>query len=126
MDRDFAGSFVTRANEMALGDSSGSDAAGLQQFAVRLSGTGQVLPSLAYLQSLIDTTCIQEGSLETARTLMVGSVQWVGNEFRVNVRTVEVETGVILDSVSVQGTGGTTELPAALERAFSQFLGRSL
>lgn len=116
---------VASAEQIALRDANGNDAAGLQQFAVRLSGTGQPLPSLAYVQSLIDTTCVEEGSFEAARTMLVGSVQWVENKFRVNVRTVDVETGVITDSVSVQGTGGSDQLPAAVQRSFSQFLRRS-
>lgn len=115
---------LERPDYMAFGVTVGTNAAGLQPFVVRLSESGRALPPLVTLQSLVDSACVEEGSLEGARTMMIGSVQWSGRRFRLAVRIVEVETGVILKSTSEDGSGGAKELRAAIKRAFSWVQGR--
>jgi hypothetical protein len=103
----------------------GSGAAGIQSFGVRLSASGQVLPTVETLRQQIETICVEEGSLEGARRLVVGSIQWDGNRYRVTVRSVDVETGVVIGAARVDGTGGAEALTAAVSRALSGLLLRS-
>ncbi|MBA2668226.1 MAG: hypothetical protein H0U69_14455 [Trueperaceae bacterium] len=116
---------IGAGDAVALRDGPGTDDTGIVHFGIRLSGSGQVLPTIANLRSLAASTCVGDGSLEGARTLMVGSVQWIGSDFRITVRTFDVETGVIIESSAIDGTGGKTELPGAVRGAFARFLLRS-
>jgi hypothetical protein len=113
------------ADAVALRAPVGSDAAGIQSFGVRLSASGQVLPTVETLRQQIETTCVEEGSLEGARLLVVGSIQWDGHRYRITARSVDVETGTVIETVRVDGAGGAEALPAAVSRALSGFLLRS-
>jgi hypothetical protein len=86
------------------------------------SGDGRALPTLDALQRILGTACIQPGTIEGARTLLVGSVQWTGNAFRINLRTVDVETGVVTATSSSTGQGGAGELASALSAAMGAFV----
>jgi hypothetical protein len=110
---------------VALQPAVGGGATGIQSFVIRLSAAGQVLPTLDVLRRRIDTTCVEEGSLEAAERLLVGSIQWQGNRYRITARIIDVETAVVLDTVMLDGTGGAEALPAAVARALSRFLLRS-
>jgi TolB-like protein len=46
-----------------------------------------------------DSTAAQLGRMVGAKTVVVGSYQKAGTELRINARFVEVETGVVLDTV---------------------------
>jgi hypothetical protein len=72
------------------------------KFQVRVRGDTP-LPTGDTVQGWIDAGAVPEGYLTGADTLVVGSVQKSGDLTRVNVRTVDVETGVIGDAG--KGTG---------------------
>lgn len=99
----------------------GTDAAGLARFALRLGADGSVLPSLDAVERTLDTTCVAPGSLEAARALLVGSVQWTGDAFRVDLRKVDVETGGVLDAVGDRGVGDGASVTAAVRNAVSAY-----
>jgi hypothetical protein len=106
---------VLGADQVSLRQATGNDSGGLQPFAVRLSEDGRILPSLDALKGMVDSTCAPPGSIEGAPRLLIGSVQWSGDGFRVNLRTVNTETAEVLDSVSDRGQGGPDELRMALQ-----------
>lgn len=117
------GQAVSQPDRMTVREATGTSAAGLRRFAVRLAADGRALPSLATLRQQIESTCVAPGSIEGAPTLLVGSVQWAGNRFRIDIRTVETETGIVTDSVSDSGIGGSAELQTALEGLLDHYIG---
>lgn len=80
------------------------------KFQVRVRGDTP-LPTGDTVQGWIDAGSVPEGYLTGADTLVVGSVQQAGDSTRVNVRTVDVETGVIGDAG--KGTGSSLGEAAA-------------
>lgn len=115
-------SATARPDRVAMGDLTEGSSGGISRFAVRLSGDGRALPTLETIMQLVDSSCVQPGTIEGAPTLLIGSVQWTGDEFRINLRTVDTETGVITQAVSTTGRGGSGELSAALASALSAFI----
>ena len=111
-------------DHVALQAPAESGEAGIQSFAVRLSGAGGTLPTLEHVRDMLEITCVEEASLEGARLLIVGSVQWVGHRFRITVRVVDVETGAILDALRVDGAGGSGDLSTAVGSAFARAVAR--
>jgi hypothetical protein len=119
---------VTRALQKALGDdyiqiTSGTsgppsdEKAGIVQFGVRVSTDGRILQSLDTIRRLLETTCFADGSLDGARTILAGAVQWTADEdFRVTLRRFDVETGVILDTAKETGSGGGASLDAVVQK----------
>jgi hypothetical protein len=97
---------------------------GIQSFAVRVSGAGGTLPTLEHVRAMLEITCVEEASLEGARLLIVGTVQWVGHRFRITVRVVDVETGAMLDVLRVDGAGDRDDLSAAFGGAFARAVAR--
>ncbi len=112
------------SEQIALGSAGGTDGAGLRPFALRLDAAGRPLPSLASLERAIEAACVEPGSVEPARTLVIGSVQWAGDDFRIRLRAVDVETGEIRDTSSDSGSGGAAQLEAALRNALASFPAR--
>lgn len=51
-----------------------------------------------------ESTAARVGRLVGARTIVLGSFQQAGKQLRINARFVDVETGVILESVKTTGT----------------------
>ena len=82
------------------------------KFQVRVRGTTP-LPTGDTVQGWIDAGVVPEGYLTGGDVLVVGSVQKSGDLTRVNVRTVDVETGVIGDA----GKGTATSLGEAAGEA---------
>lgn len=78
------------------------------KFQVRVRGDTP-LPTGDTIQGWIDAGVVPEGYLTGGDTLVVGAVQKAGDLTRVNVRTVDVETGVIGDA----GVGTGTSLGEA-------------
>lgn len=106
---------VGGGDRVELIDVSSGSGGGLVRFAVRLGSAGQPLLSHDAIARIVGSACVQPGSFEGARTLLVGSVQWTADgQFRINVRTVDTETGVVTATASSTGTGGAAELGAAL------------
>ncbi|MDQ6669811.1 MAG: hypothetical protein M3069_03525, partial [Chloroflexota bacterium] len=76
---------------------------GLQRFVIRLDTSGQPLLSLAAIDQLTASACVQPGSLQGAATLLVGAVQQNGDQIRVTARTVDVGTSQIQASNLADG-----------------------
>lgn len=115
---------VGTPDHVALQAPAESGEAGIQSFAVRVSGAGGTLPTLEHVRAMLEITCVEEASLEGARLLVVGSVQWVGHRFRITVRVLDVETGAILDALRVDGAGGSDDLSTAVASAFARAVTR--
>jgi hypothetical protein len=111
-------------DHVALQAHAESGEAGIQSFAVRVSGAGDTLPTLEHVLAMLEITCVEEASLEGARLLIVGSVQWVGHRFRITIRVVDVETGSILDVLRVDGAGGSGDVATAVGSAFARAVAR--
>lgn len=73
---------------------------GLYKVGVRLSRDFRVLPQVPE-----DTSNLAPGSVEGALYMIIGSVQIVEQEVRVNLRIVSVETSEILQVGSGSGSG---------------------
>jgi hypothetical protein len=69
---------------------------GLPCFQVRLGQSGSPLPTLACIEQHIEQGDVPEGSLEGAKTMLLGCIQQVGGRTRVTVREIKVETGEVL------------------------------
>jgi hypothetical protein len=115
---------VGHPDYVTVREPSGTADAGIVRFAIRVGREGALLPSLESLRRLIETTCIPPGSLESARTLLLGAVQWTGDRFRVTLRLVDPETAVVRDTVGDTGTGGAAAVRQALQNGVAQFFGR--
>ena len=94
---------------------------GLGCFMVRLGRNGHPLPTAECLKQKIKEGKVPEGSLESPRTLMFGSIQHAGNQTRVTVREVDLETGVILRA-GKGDTQGTDE--GAVQHAAETAVGK--
>jgi hypothetical protein len=90
---------------------------GLQRFIVRLDANGQPLPSLAAIDQLTSSACVQPGTLQGAKTLLVGALQQAGDQIRVTARLVDVATGQIQATNLADGTADS--LPQTLQSALS-------
>jgi hypothetical protein len=101
-----------------------SGEAGSLSFALRIGRAGGTLPTLEHLLAMLEITCVEEGSIEAARLLILGSVQWVGHRFRITIRVVNVETGTILDVVRVDGSGSADDLSTAVASALARAVAR--
>jgi len=86
---------------------------GLWEFAVAISGQGCVLPSL---DARADCSSPVVGP---ATDLLVGSLQIAGGRSRINMRIVDVETGIITTAAKGDALGSDT---GALTRAASDAL----
>jgi hypothetical protein len=109
-------------NRIALREPNVADGGGVRRFGIRVSRDGLILPSLDAIRREIETTCVPDGAVEGAPVLLLGAVQWSGDTFRINVRVVDTETGVVKNSVTRGGRGGAAELQQALEGAFANLL----
>jgi hypothetical protein len=101
-----------------------SGGAGTRSFAVRIGGAGGTLPALEHVLAMLEITCVEEASLEGARRLVLGSVQWVGHRFRITIRVVDVETGAILDVVREDGSGSPDDMSTAVGSAVARAVAR--
>jgi hypothetical protein len=88
---------------------------GLDQYVVVLGRGNRPLPSMDATQQAIGAGDVAEGSLEGGDTLLVGSVQQVGDQTRVVARTVNVETGVVQEAG--KGTADGTDAGATAQAA---------
>jgi hypothetical protein len=77
---------------------------GLYKFAVRLSSSFNPLP-----QVHDDTQSLQTGSVQGALYLCQGAVQIIGDQVRVTMRIVSVETSEILQASSADGSGSVLD-----------------
>jgi hypothetical protein len=77
---------------------------GLERFVVRLDQSGQPLMSLAAIDQLTTSACVQPGSLQGATTLLVGALQQNGDQIRITAREVDVATGQIQGANLADGT----------------------
>jgi hypothetical protein len=77
---------------------------GLYQLMVRLSADVQPLPQVP-----ADTSNLPAGSVQGAMYLLLGSVVLVGDQVRVNMRIVSVETSEIVQASSASGSGSPLE-----------------
>ena len=73
---------------------------GLFHLMVRVSAQGTPLPQVPD-----DTTNLAPGSVTGAKYLVQGSVQVIGDQSRVNLRLVSVETSEILETGQGNATG---------------------
>ena len=92
-----------------------SERGGLEQFAVILGSGNRPLPSMDATQQAIGAGNVAEGSLEAGDTLLVGSVQQVGDETQVVTRTVDVETGTV--EAAGRGSADGTDAGATAQAA---------
>jgi hypothetical protein len=115
---------IGTAEHVALHAPVESGEAGMHAFAVRIGGAGSTLPTLEHVLAMLEITCVEEGSLEAARLLVLGSVQWAGHRFRITIRVVDVETGSILDVVRVDGSGTPDDLSTGIGSAFARAVAR--
>lgn len=77
---------------------------GLYKLAVRLSSSFNPLP-----QVHDDTQSLQTGSVQGARYLVLGSVQVIEDQVRVNMRIVSVETSEVLQASKADGSGSVLD-----------------
>ncbi len=91
---------------------------GLTCFAVRLGKGGNPLPSIPCIEQQIQQGNVKEGSVEGAKTLLIGCIQQSGGVTRVTAREVDVETGEIgrRGSGDSEGTGQNA-IEDAMEKA---------
>jgi hypothetical protein len=82
---------------------------GLPRFVVRLDGNGRPLQSLAAIDRLVASSCVQPGSLQGAPSLLVGAVQQSGDQVRITARIVDVSTGEIQAADLADGSVGTID-----------------
>jgi|SRR5580700_288048 hypothetical protein len=80
---------------------------GLYKLAVRLSSSFNPLP-----QVHDETQSLQDGSVQGAAYLLQGAVQIIGDQVRVTLRIVSVETSEILQASSADGSGSSSVLDA--------------
>jgi hypothetical protein len=76
----------------------------LYKLAVRLSSSFNPLP-----QVHDDTQSLQDGSVQGAAYLLQGAVQIIGDQVRVTMRIVSVETSEILQASSADGSGSVLD-----------------
>ena len=91
----------------------------LTHFFVRIGHNNNALPSMECLEQGIAAGQVSAGSLEGAKSMLIGTVQTVGNQTRVYVRVVDVATGVITDSGAGTATGTNA---SAVQQATDQAL----
>ena len=77
---------------------------GMYNLMVRLGAEVRPLPQIPD-----DTSNLAPGSVEGARYLLQGAVQIVGDEVRVTMRVVSVETSQILEQSKADGSGSTLD-----------------
>ncbi len=111
-------------DSITLRDANAGESGGVRRFGIRVSRDGVILPSLDAIRREIETTCVPDGAVEGAPVLLLGAVQWTGESFRINLRVVDTETGVVKNSVTDGGRGGAAELQQALDGAFANLLAR--
>jgi len=92
-----------------------SNRGGLEEYAVILGSGNRPLPSMDATQQAIGAGNVAEGSLEAGDTLLVGSVQQVGDETLVVTRTVDVETGAV--EAAGRATADGTDADAVAQAA---------
>lgn len=81
------------------------DSKGLLRFVVRMSRDNKPLPTGECINERIAAGEVPPGSLEGAKEMLFGSVQFAGTMKRVAVRSVDVETGVITGAGKGDGSG---------------------
>ncbi len=89
----------------------------LLRFVVRMSRDGKPLPTGECIEEKIARGEVPPGSLEGAKEMLFGSVQFAGSQKRVGVRTVDVETGVITGA----GKGDGSSIGGATDNAFESY-----
>lgn len=97
---------------------------GMTCFQIRLGKNHQPLPSLACIERRIRSGEVKDGSVEGAKTMLVGCIQQVGNRTRTTVREIDVETGEVLRTGKGDAQG--TDMPAirkSVKDAFRNMVG---
>jgi hypothetical protein len=90
----------------------------LLSYQVRLGKDRNLLPSQDWVKKHVDNgdlTAPQEGS----RFMLQGAIQQVGETYRVTMRIVNIETGVVLATSKGDGHGCTDGLQQAVDAALS-------
>ncbi|MBC8063322.1 MAG: hypothetical protein H7Y17_00705 [Chlorobia bacterium] len=90
---------------------------GMLRFVVRMGHKNNPLPTGECINEQIAGGQVPPGSLEGAKELFFGSVQFSGTMKRVGVRTVDVETGVVTGA----GKGDSTGIHPATGNAFQNY-----
>lgn len=93
------------------------DSGGMLRFVVRMSRDGKPLPTGECINERIAAGEVPPGSLEGAKEMLFGSVQFAGEMERVAIRTVDVETGVITGA----GKGDGSAIHPATNNAFQNY-----
>jgi hypothetical protein len=83
------------------------DNRGLLRFVVRMGHKNNPLATGECINERISRGEVPPGSLEGAKEMLFGSVQFAGDMRRVGIRTVDVETGVITGAGKGDGPGIT-------------------
>jgi len=93
------------------------DRGGMLRFVVRMGHKNNPLPTGECINEQIAGGQVPPGSLEGAKEMLFGSVQFAGTMKRVGVRTVDVETGVVTGA----GKGDGTTIHSATGTAFQNY-----
>jgi hypothetical protein len=101
-----------------------TDRGPLTKFMLRIGRAGNLLPSLDYIEIQIKQNRVAPGSLEGAARCLIGSVQQSGSQARVTMRTVQTETGVVLEAAKADAEATAEGVAKAISRALAKLRGR--
>ncbi len=95
--------------------------AGTHTILIRLDVDGCLLPGLLCIEQAIELGEVPEGSIQGARTMIVGMIQHANGRTRVTVRTVDVETGIIHETGKGDADGtGQEAIAEAMANALAE------